>query len=169
MKSIIIKNTKTTFRVSLVSLSLIGSSILLSGCSEMSNLLKSDDAKGSMQKDSALIIPPSLRLPTGESAVTKATTAGRTPAAKKVSNEVVDSKDYYVVVGTYPNQDQALDTFVRLSSIGLPHATMESRKTKSGKMLHMVRLGPFHKQSEIDRVKDKLVSDGMSQFKVVIN
>ena len=169
MKSIIIKNTKTTFGVSLISLSLIGSSILLSGCSEMSSLLKSDDAEDTMQKDTSLIIPPSLRLPEGESAVAKATTAGRTPAAKKVSSEVVDSKDYYVVVGTYPNQEQALDTFVRLSSISLPHATMESRKTKSGKMLHMVRLGPFHKQSEIDRVKDKLVSDGMSQFKVVIN
>ena len=164
MKSTIIKNAKATFRISFVGLSLIGSSILLSGCSEMGSLLKSDDAK-----DSALVVPPSLRLPNGENTATNATTARRTPTAKKVSNEVVDNKDYYVVVGTYPNQEQALDTFVRLSSIGLPHATMESRKTKAGKMLHMVRLGPFHKQSEIDRVKDKLVSDGMSQFKVVIN
>jgi len=168
MKFTIIKKTKATFRVSLISLSLIGSSIVLSGCSQMSNLLKSDDTNA-MQKDSALIVPPSLRLPEGESTVTKATTAGRVPAVKKVSNETIDSKDYYVVVGTYPNQEQALDTFVRLSSIGLPHAAMESRKTKSGRVLHMVRLGPFHKQSEIDRVKDKLVSDGMSQFKVVIN
>jgi len=168
MKSTIIKNTNATFRISLLSLSIIGSTILLSGCSEVSSLLKSNDAKDSMKKDSSLIIPPSLRLPSDKSTATTATT-GRTSPVKKVANEVVDNKDYYVVVGTYPNQNQALDTFVRLSSIGLPHATMESRKTKSGRMLHMVRLGPFHKQSEIDRVKDKLVSDGMSQFKVVVN
>lgn len=168
MKSTIIKDTATTFSVSLVSLSLIGSSILLSGCSEMSSLLKSDDTK-KIQQDSTLIIPPSLRLPNGKKTEIKTTTAKRAPTAKIRSNEVVDNQDYYVVVGTYPSQDQALDTFVRLSSIGLPHATMESRKTKSGKTLNMVRLGPFHKQSEIDRVKDKLVSDGMSQFKVVVN
>ena len=168
MKSITIKNTNKLFKASLISLSIISTSILLSSCSEISGLLKSDDAKDSLKKDTTLVIPPSLRLPNDGGTATKATT-GRKSTVIKAKNEVVDSKDYYVVVGTYPNQDQALDTFVRLSSIGLPHATMESRNTKSGKKLHMVRLGPFHKQSEIDRVKDTLVNDGMSQFKVVIN
>ena len=46
---------------------------------------------------------------------------------------------------------------------------MESRKTKSGRSLHMVRLGPYHDQEQIDKVTDSLTSDGLSQFKVVEN
>lgn len=143
---------------------IFSSSLLLSSCSQVSGLLKSGN--NAVEKDSALVVPPTLRLPKVEEDKNKATLAAMD---KNVTKEVIDDKNYYVVVGTYPNQDQALDTFVRLSSIGLPHATMESRTTKAGSKLHMVRLGPFHKQSEIDRVKDKLVNDGMSQFKVVVN
>ena len=44
---------------------------------------------------------------------------------------------------------------------------MESRVTKGGKNLHMVRLGPYFKQVDIDKAKDSLTSDGLSQFKVV--
>ena len=171
MKSIIIKKNNNVSKLSIISLSIISSTLLLGGCSQVSGLLKSDDSKD--QVDSALVIPPSLRLPQENNTAAKTSSTNSTTNARKVSsrssNEVTDNRDYYVVVGTYPNQDQALNTFVRLSSIGLPHATMESRTTKSGKQLHMVRLGPFHKQTEIDRVKDKLVSDGMSQFKVVVN
>ena len=165
MKSAIIKsNPARKIKGLLMSLSLISSLVLLTSCSQVSGFLKSDDAR---EKDTALVIPPTLRLPDLQNGSNKTTES--TIATRKASNEVVDNKNYYVVVGTYPNQEQALDTFVRLSSIGLPYATMESRKTKAGSMLHMVRLGPFHKQSVIDQVKDKLVSDGMSQFKVVIN
>ncbi|MCK5919028.1 MAG: SPOR domain-containing protein [Cocleimonas sp.] len=171
MKSITIKNyTIRTVKLSFMMASLIGSSLLLTSCSQVSSLLKiSSDS--SSDKDSALVVPPTLRLPGAQVGSAKVTAPAITTRKTypKSRGEVIDSKDYYVVVGTYPSQNQALDTFVRLSSIGLPHATMESRKTKTGKMLHMVRLGPFHKQSVIDRVKDKLVSDGMSQFKVVVN
>ena len=157
------KNFIHKIKLSLMSLSLISLSLLLTACSQVSGLLNND----SIDKDTALVIPPTLRLPTAEMEVSQ--TEKSVIRTANISNEVIDNKDYYVVVGTYPNQEQALDTFVRLSSIGLPHATMESRKTKAGSMLHMVRLGPFHKQSAIDQVKDKLVSDGLSQFKVVIN
>jgi len=103
-----------------------------------------------------LIIPPGLKVPASK------------PAPGTSTKPAYESnKNYYIVVGTYPDQAQALDTFVRLSSIGLPGATMESRKTKVGKSLHMVRLGPYHKQEEIDKVKDTLASDGLSQFKLV--
>ena len=164
MKSAIIKsNLEHKIKGLLMGLLLISSLFLLASCSQVNGFLKSDDTS---KKDNALVIPPTLRLPDAQNGSNKTTTP---ITAGKASNEVIDNKNYYVVVGTYPNQEQALDTFVRLSSIGLPHATMESRKTKAGSMLHMVRLGPFHKQSVIDQVKDKLVSDGMSQFKVVIN
>ncbi|MCK5896564.1 MAG: SPOR domain-containing protein [Cocleimonas sp.] len=167
--NIIIKKNKTIRVVSssFIGLSIISVSLFLTSCSQVSRLLISESDS---VKDSVLVVPPTLRLPKAHAQEgEKQTISPATVMLRKPQTEIVDSKDYYVVVGTYPSQDQALDTFVRLSSIGLPHATMESRKTKTGRALHMVRLGPFHKQSVIDRVKDKLVSDGMSQFKVVIN
>ena len=91
----------------------------------------------------------------------KATT---TPTRKTIYKP---SKNYYIVVGTYADQGEALDTFTRLSSVGLKGATMESRVTKTGKSLHMVRLGPYTNQEDIDKAKDNLTSTGLSQFKVV--
>jgi len=156
-----IKNNKT---IRILKLSFLGLTIIsLTSCTQVRGLFKSGD--NGLEKDTALIVPPALRLPSEQDGSKQLSTV----TALKSTTEQIDSKDYYVVVGTYPNQDQAFDTFIRLSSIGLPYATMESRKTKTGNMLHMVRLGPFHQQSAIDKVKDTLVNDGMSQFKVVVN
>ncbi|PID45566.1 MAG: hypothetical protein CSB47_07915 [Proteobacteria bacterium] len=141
---------------------------VLAGCSQISQSIKSVTKLGS-QKDetysggdvSDLVIPPSLTIPEQ--------VAKRVQQQKQATRQrALDSnKNYYVVVGTYPDSEQAMDTFVRLSSIGLPNATMESRVTKTGKSLHMVRLGPFKRQEQIDKVKENLISDGLSQFKVV--
>jgi len=121
----------------------------------------------SVAVNETLIIPPSLKTPTG---TTNRSTAATAQSKKSVSTHTTAAKrNYFVIVGTYPDQNVALDTFVRLSSIGLPSATMESRKTKSGKTLHMVRLGPYHDQEQIDKVTNSLTSDGLSQFKVVEN
>jgi len=140
---------------------------VLAGCSQISQSIKSVTKLGSQEEESytssdqaSLVVPPSLALP--------ADVAQTTKIQKRIKQQALQSnKNYYVVVGTYPDSEQAMDTFVRLSSIGLPNATMESRVTKSGKSLHMVRLGPFKRQEQIDKVKDSLLSDGLSQFKVV--
>jgi len=140
----------------------------ISGCSTLGKVGKSArnmTKLGSQSRNNEpvvnekLIIPPSLKKPATAQADRQA----------PMKSAPVNRKNYYIVVGTYPDQGQALDTFVRLSSIGLPGATMESRKTKSGKVLHMVRLGPYQKQEQIDKVKDSLTNDGLSQFKVVEN
>ncbi|MCF6189244.1 MAG: SPOR domain-containing protein [Cocleimonas sp.] len=168
----------------------ISSSILLaistaglSGCSTIGNAgqsarnmanfgQQSSQSSGGVAINEELIIPPSLRVP-GASTAPRPTkkVAGRTIQTnqKHPTARIASGRNYYVVVGTYPDQEQALDTFVRLSSIGLPGATMESRKTKAGQILHMVRLGPYQKQADIDKVKDSLTSDGLSTFKVVEN
>ncbi len=168
----------------------ISSSILLaistaglSGCSTIGNAgqsarnmanfgQQSSQSSGGVAINEELIIPPSLRVP-GASTAPRPTkkVAGRTIQTnqKRPTTRIASGRNYYVVVGTYPDQEQALDTFVRLSSIGLPGATMESRKTKAGQILHMVRLGPYQKQADIDKVKDSLTSDGLSTFKVVEN
>lgn len=150
---------------------------VLTGCSQIADInpinqisqsVKSVTKMGSQGEESYsdsaqadLVVPPSLALP--------ADVAQRTQQQQRVTQQqtLSSNKNYYVVVGTYPDSEQAMDTFVRLSSIGLPNATMESRVTKTGKSLHMVRLGPFKRQEQIDKVKDSLISDGLSQFKVV--
>lgn len=90
------------------------------------------------------------------------------PLPLAISETPANRDRYYIVLGTYPDQAQAFEKFVRVSSIGLPKATIESRK-KSDTMLHMVRLGPFYKQDEIDHIKDRLQNDGLVDFKVVKN
>lgn len=91
-----------------------------------------------------------------------------TSLARKPRIAPDNAEKYYVVVGTFPDSQQAMSQFIRVSSIGLTKATMETRK-KGGKTLHMVRLGPFIYQDEIDHVKDRLRSDGLSTFTVVKN
>jgi len=159
----------------------------MAGCSSTQQLPFMGSQEKPIEEDSSLVVPPTLKMP-GEQKTTAANTtrqddvradtaqpAGQsggskstTPVISTAAN-VHDKKNYYVVVGTYPSQQEALDTFVRLSSIGLPNSTMETRTTKSGQQLHMVRLGPFQDQNKIDKVKDSLLSDGLSQFKVVEN
>lgn len=97
---------------------------------------------------------------------TKKATAKPLPLSSKTTTNKGDR--YYIVLGTYADQSQAFDKFVRASSIGLPKATIESRK-KGDSLLHMVRLGPFYKQDEIDHIKDRLKNDGLVNFKVVKN
>ncbi len=146
----------------------------IAGCSVASkvgktarNLTTFGKDKQSMAVDNSLVIPPSLKVPANVSPTS--TAANNQPTARKSKAVYRSSKNYYIVVGTYPDQVEALDTFVRLSSIGLKGATMESRQTRSGKNLHMVRLGPYNNQEDIDKAKDSLTNDGLSQFKVVEN
>ena len=162
----------------------IGTSIILittfaglSGCSVFSKVGKSarnmttfGSDKSTAGTDNKLVIPPSLRQP---GASNTATVSRQAPATKNSATTPTrkttykSNKNYYIVVGTYADQMEALDTFTRLSSIGMKGATMESRKTKTGNLLHMVRLGPYTNQEDIDKAKDNLTSTGLSQFKVV--
>lgn len=154
-------------------------SLMLTACSQVGSssqeITKFGSQNKTIEEDSALVVPPSLKMPgkqNSSSSIKSSTKQVQTPAPgkNKVTRKPSHSKkDYYVVVGTYPSMEEAMDTFVRLSSIGLPNSTMETRMTKAGQRLHMVRLGPFHEQAKIDKVKDSLLSDGLSQFKVVEN
>ena len=133
-------------------LALLACASILASCSQVGQSVKSVASFGSQKKDSYkesnLAVPPALALPSGISHAT-----GNSYQQSKDHSTSSNNKNYYVVVGTYPDSEQAMDTFVRLSSIGLPNATMESRQTKTGKSLHMVRLGPFKRQAQIDRSK----------------
>lgn len=153
---------------------------VLSGCSMLSKVGKSArnltnfGGTSVADVDDKLVIPPTLKVPVNSStqpvarkAQAKSTAVATQPQKKKAVYR--PDGNYYIIVGTYPDQLDALDTFTRISSIGLKGATMESRRTKAGSLLHMVRLGPYTSQEDIDKAKDSLTNTGMSQFKVVKN
>jgi len=142
----------------------------LSGCS----VFDRGSDRGVANVDEKLVIPPSLKGSSGPNTVNPKSVQTPTRArpqssAQKRKTVYKPDGNYYIIVGTYPDQLEALDTFTRLSSIGLKGATMESRRTKAGTLLHMVRLGPYTKQQDIDEAKDSLTNTGMSQFKIVKN
>ena len=158
----------------------------LSGCSTMSQVGKSArnltnfGGNSAADIDNSLIVPPTLKIPAGSSANTSAAAARPSQQKQRTTQQATrtvqpkkavynSNANYYIIVGTYPDQLDALDTFTRLSSIGLKGATMESRRTKAGSLLHMVRLGPYSRQEDIDKAKDSLTNTGMSQFKIVKN
>lgn len=81
--------------------------------------------------------------------------------------EPVDkSKVYYVVAGTWPERNDAIDMFVRLTSVGLSKTEMASAQEK-GKQMFQVRIGPLYNQDQVDNVKDALQSNGLATFRVV--
>lgn len=146
----------------------------LSGCStldKMSQSVGNLTGLGGKTADSAadtLVVPPTLKLPISDSNQAVATSQPQ-PAQQAERRVLQSSANYYIIVGTYPDQLDALNTFTRLSSIGLKGVTMESRRSKSDDLLHMVRLGPYYTLEDIDKAKDSLTNTGLSQFKVVKN
>lgn len=76
------------------------------------------------------------------------------------------SKAFYVVVGRYTNNNDAIDMFVRLSSIGISKAEMATA-FGTNRELYLVRVGPLYSQDHIDNIKDRLTQDGLTNFKVV--
>lgn len=75
-------------------------------------------------------------------------------------------KSFFVVVQNYQDQSDALDMFVRLTSVGLNKTEMASAMNRGQKM-HQVRIGPLYTQDQIDNVRDTLESNGLATFKVV--
>jgi rare lipoprotein A len=75
-------------------------------------------------------------------------------------------KSFFVVVQNYQDQGEALDMFVRLTSVGLNKTEMASAMSR-GRKMHQVRIGPLYTQDQIDNVRDTLESNGLATFKVV--
>lgn len=73
---------------------------------------------------------------------------------------------YYIIAGTFQNKNDAIDRFVRLSSIGIGKAEMATA-FGDNRTLHLVRVGPLYNQDQIDNIKDRLEGDGLSRFKLV--
>lgn len=78
------------------------------------------------------------------------------------------TKPFYIVAGTYRTKEEAIDMFVRLSSIGVSKTEMATAYRRNQE-LYMVRVGPLYSQDQIDNIKDRLTQDGLTRFKVVSN
>ena len=85
---------------------------------------------------------------------------------KQKSTAKSADKVYYVVAGTWPERNAAIDMFVRLSSVGLAKTEMATVQ-ESGHAVHQVRIGPLYNQDQIDNVKDTLQSNGLADFRLV--
>lgn len=88
----------------------------------------------------------------------------RQSAAVKKAKQ--SGKSFFVVVKNYPTQADALDLFVRLTSVGLKKTELASA-VNNGRKVHQVRVGPLYTQDQIDSVKDTLASNGLATFRVV--
>jgi rare lipoprotein A len=84
----------------------------------------------------------------------------------KAAQPTVHKEVYYIIAGTFQNKNEAIDRFVRLSSIGIGKAEMATAFGDS-RTLHLVRIGPLYNQDQIDNIKDRLEGDGLSRFKLV--
>ena len=95
--------------------------------------------------------------------------AGLTNTNKSVSPEVkaqAQGKVFYVIVGSYPTQAEAVDTYVRLAAAGLRKSEMATAQIQ-GREVHQVRIGPLYTQGEIDNVKNTLEGNGLAKFRVI--
>lgn len=88
------------------------------------------------------------------------------PRNEKSAAPIDKSKPYYVIAGTWPDRNTALDMFVRLTSVGLGKTEMATAQ-QNGREMYQVRVGPLYNQDQIDNVKDMLESNGLANFKVV--
>lgn len=87
-------------------------------------------------------------------------------SAEQERRNKVDDRVFYVIVGRYPTQAAAIDTFIRLASAGLGKAEMATAQHQ-GNTIHQVRIGPLYTQDQIDNVKSTLESNGLTTFRVV--
>ena len=94
------------------------------------------------------------------------TTLSEFERQKQKSAAIARDKVYYVVAGTWPERNAAIDMFVRLSSVGLAKTEMATVQ-EAGRALHQVRIGPLYNQDQIDNVKDTLQSNGLANFRLV--
>lgn len=91
----------------------------------------------------------------------------QTPAQLQAEQAAKASgKSFYVVVNNFAEQDEALEMFVRLTSVGLSKTEMATAM-QDGKQMHQVRIGPLYTQDQIDNVKDALENNGLATFRVV--
>lgn len=95
--------------------------------------------------------------PLGDLARAKSGASGS--ATSPASNSGVDPFDYYVQVGAYRSNEDAEGQKAKLAMMGWEARVTE--REQAGRTVFRVRVGPFGKRDDADRIKDKLEGAGL--------
>ncbi len=94
-----------------------------------------------------------------EAAVAPLTLPALSPAATVAPAASADPFNYFVQAGAFRTPDDAEQQRARLVLMGLQPRVSE--REQSGRVVYRVRLGPFDKKDDADKVKVKLDSSGI--------
>lgn len=164
-KSVIVRvNDRGPFENnSLIQLSFAAASTL--GMTQGSRVaqVRLEAVEGDQQTD----VPPTVSRPRPDGALSHPLAKKPNPAeAAAIARAKQAGKSFFVVVKNYPDQVDALEMFVRLTSVGLNKTELASA-VAGGRVVHQVRIGPLYTQDQIDNVRDALESNGLATYKVV--
>jgi len=81
------------------------------------------------------------------------------PAAPAATAAAGDPFNYFVQAGAFRTPEDAEQQRIKLSLMGLPARVSE--REQSGRIVYRVRLGPFDKKDDADKVKVRLDSGGL--------
>ena len=102
--------------------------------------------------------PPPPAAPAAASA-TSATSAAAATAASPATAATGDPFNYFVQAGAFRTPEDAEQQRIKLSLLGLPARVSE--REQSGRIVYRVRLGPFDKKDDADKVKVRLDTSGL--------
>jgi cell division protein FtsN len=94
-----------------------------------------------------------------EAAVAPLTLPALSPAATATPAASADPFNYFVQAGAFRTPDDAEQQRARLVLMGLQPRVSE--REQSGRVVYRVRLGPFDKKDDADKVKVRLDSSGI--------
>ena len=116
------------------------------------------DAKTSLKPADAKPAPSSD--PLGDLARAKAAAAGGTASTSASAAAAgVDPFDYFVQVGAYRTNEDAEGQKAKLALMGWEARVSE--REQAGRTVYRVRVGPFGKRDDADRIKEKLDGAGL--------
>ncbi|MDD0813646.1 SPOR domain-containing protein [Curvibacter sp. HBC28] len=89
----------------------------------------------------------------------RAKSGGSTSGSASSSSSGVDPFDYYVQVGAYRTNEDAEGQKAKLAMMGWEARVTE--REQAGRTVFRVRVGPFGKRDDADRIKEKLEGAGL--------
>lgn len=90
---------------------------------------------------------------------TPAVAAAPTPVAVAAAGSGADPFSYFIQAGAFRTPEDAEQQRARLSLLGV--TARVSEREQAGRTVYRVRLGPFDKKDEADKVKDRLDSNSI--------
>ena len=97
--------------------------------------------------------------PLGDLAKSRMEAPAVAPAAVAAAGSGADPFSYFIQAGAFRTPEDAEQQRARLSLLGMQARVSE--REQSGRTVYRVRLGPFDKKDDADKVKDRLDSNSI--------